>query len=243
MRLRPQTAIAALVLGAVASMSGCLLQPTGADCDAARSCADCAARSGCGWCDEGGGACRAGSSLGDDVGACGSEAWWFAGCPGGDADCDAIASCADCRAQGCGWCLEDERCKRGDRRGAADGSCALDQWVVGGRSCDYEACWRARDCGSCLARGCEWCAAGGFCQHGSVSACLDPDYVVDPGGRCPDSDACHEASRCGDCAATPGCAYCYSRDSLGEVEVQGCYPEAQCPRSSDFGATEVDACP
>lgn len=224
---------------------GCLIEPTASDCAAADACDACLALGGCGWC-AATGACVRGNALGDESGVCEASQWHFAGCAS-SGSCATASTCSECRSLGCGWCLEGAgECLSGDVTGPASAErCAIDQWVFGPTAeCVEARCWRAPDCATCRARGCEWCAAGGFCQTRADSACLDPDYELDgdDGAACPENDSCHLAGACGECVARPGCAYCYHLDISDEV-VGGCYPEHQCPRSADFGVTDAGGCP
>ncbi len=152
------------VLGA-----GCLVSPAEPDCTVPRTCVECLATSGCGFCD---GRCVPGTSLGPDVGSCADyefEDDLF--CPDEPirpmADCPATTCDACLAASGCVWC---EGAFSG---GFCSGSGSCSSGHTYASTCP-QPCGTYESCGACAADpACEYCWEYRISDRTSTERCTD----------------------------------------------------------------------
>src|SRR5262249_6292545 len=96
------------------------------------TCGECSGASSCGW-GEGDDRCRSGNSSGPTGSSCTQWDYVATACPGDPCTAHS-ATCDDCAATtGCGYCLEDTRCRSGDTNGPTVGTC--NDWRYASTSC------------------------------------------------------------------------------------------------------------
>lgn len=138
-------------------------------CAEATDCADCTARAGCGFCGDGAGACRSGTSTGPSAGSCGDWSWLGTEC-GGASACGTLTDCEACTGEfPCGWCGATGTCSEGTSSGPDTGSCADWAWSVS-ECVGPDPCASESACGACTARsGCGWCDTSSTCATGTAA--------------------------------------------------------------------------
>lgn len=236
------------------------------------TCDDCAATSGCVFCD---GSCVAADATrtGPATGTCTTLSASASSCPVPSGDCAMHASCDECaNAGGCAWCAG-----RGICVGWPDDHLACDD---GGRVATQaehcndttHACEGAMDCATCSAlSGCGWCdgTAGGTIHAGATGNCFGgamngPDRVACDAmnwslatGMCPMPDAgmgdgggdmdggvgpMPDGGAMDPCASL-GCSDCVFSTGCGFCRADGlCYGAGFASACAGGTTTDVAAC-
>jgi hypothetical protein len=196
-------------------------------CDGMRSscgdhttCADCTARSGCGWCGDGDGACIADAERDECTDFRAFE------CSDAGDPCAAAADCAACTAvAGCAYCQSSGRCYsvRGRVTSCTDPRAAA-------RLCGD--CAALTDCASCTdSTACGWCETRDDMGRRNASC--------EPGGSGPDRETCrYWPTRSELCAAPPSAP---TTDCVGCLDVAGygfCHDTSECLVGGQDGPLE-----
>jgi hypothetical protein len=190
--------------------------------DYSKTCADCAAQAGCGWCSTDNKCIAGGDSFVMLCADCGDAISCYVGsatdakCPA--VTCDAFGTCGSCSAnKGCGWCASEQKCiEGGDNFVSLCKGCDKGTSCYKGSTsdnCPTEVCSSLADCHACGSMdGCGWdagkltCVEVGTgnlnsCQGDGTFGCL---YVS--ATDCP-------ASKDFLCSSYPDCRSCTAQDA------------------------------
>ena len=128
-----------------------------------KTCFQCTADSGCGWC-SGSKSCLPGSQTGPaSTETCPVDDWAYGTCTG--VPCTAL-SCGTCLGDsGCGWCSASQTCEVGNST-LSPSDCKHGWETKEARCGTGGACSSQTTCDSCGAQqGCGWCVEGGIGGH------------------------------------------------------------------------------